>query len=354
MRCAVLALLVGFPTYRSYVTDRGWSAADRAAWAAALAAARAADQPSAEAAAQLVEILQAGLPGAGAFLARFQQLSGPAMAKGLEDTELYRSVALAAVNEVGCEPDVPAATPDALHAAIATRGGDRTLVPLSTHDTKRGADTRARLNLVSHDPEGWIDAVARVLAAAAPLRDTPRAPDPLDGWLILQTLLGAWPISADRLVGYVEKALREARRHSSWDDPDYRYEAAACAFARRIVDDPAGPEAHAAVLAEDDVGGAKLAVMRALLGLRRSDLGLFLQGDCVAVPAGPDGFALLRRRGAQASLAAVRLRGRAVAFPLSPEVTGPWHDLLSGAEVTVVPGFFPALDWPFLLLTRSN
>ena len=390
LRAAVLALLVGFPTYRSYVTDRGWSAADRAAWAAALAAAQAGDQPSAEAAAQLVEILQASVPGAAAFLARFQQLSGPAMAKGLEDTELYRSVALASVNEVGCEPDVPALSPDALHAAIATRSGDRTLVPLSTHDTKRGADTRARLNLVSHDPEAWIDAVACVLAAAAPLRDTTRAPDPLDGWLILQTLLGAWPISADRLVGYVEKALREARRQTSWDDPDHRYEAAACAFARRLVGDPAGAEARAAVLAEvarltlpgringiaqtilqlvlpgvpdiyqgtelwdhslvdpdnrrpvdfalrrrlidaeppalaeDDVGGAKLAVMRALLGLRRSDPELFLRGGCVAVPAGPEGFALLRRHGGRALLAAVPLRGRGRALRrrLRPSAAG--------------------------------
>lgn len=221
-------------------------------------------------------------------------------------------------------------------------------------------------------------------------------------------------------MGHVEKALREARRHSSWDDPDHRYEAASCAFARRLVDDPAGAEARAALLAEvarltlpgringiaqtilqfvlpgvpdisqgselwdhslvdpdnrrpvdfaqrrrlidadppalaeDDTGGARLAVMRALLGLRRSDPGLFLQGACVAVPAGPEGFALLRRHGGRALPAAVPLRGRAARLALSPEVAGRWHDLLSGAEVTVAPDFQPAPDGPLLLLTRAG
>lgn len=420
LRGAVLALLVGFPVYRSYVTERGWSDADRDAWATAVAAAQAGDQPGAEAAAQLVELLQAGGHGTAAFLIRFQQLSGPAMAKGLEDTELYRSVALASVNEVGCEPDIPAADADETHAAIAGRLGDRTLIPLATHDTKRGADTRARLNLISHAPEAWIDAVARAQAAAAPIRETPLAPDPLDSWLIFQTLFGTWPIAADRLEAYVAKALREARRHSSWDDPDPGYEAAACAFARRLIDDPAGAAArdeilaggvrralpgringlaqtilqltqpgvpdiyqgselwdHSLVdpdnrrpvdfaqrrrlieeplppLAEDAEGVCKLALIRALLGLRRRDPELFLAGAYAAVPAGREGFALLRRSRQRALLAAVPLRGGTVSFALAPDLVGVWQDLLTGAPVEIVEGFRPADGWPFLLVMRGD
>lgn len=236
LHAAIHTLLVHFPVYRSYASD-GWSADDTAHWREALT--RALEFEGDEAAGRAQRMFDLLGEGAAArdFITRFQQLSGPAMAKGLEDTELYRSVALTSVNEVGGEPEVPAATPEEAHRAVEARlgRGDRSLIPLATHDTKRGPETRARINTLSHDPETWIGASRHWSAAAQPLRVSETAPDALDEWLIQQTLVGAWPISADRLTQYLEKAMREAKRHTRWEAPDEEYEGAVRAYAEALL-----------------------------------------------------------------------------------------------------------------------
>jgi (1->4)-alpha-D-glucan 1-alpha-D-glucosylmutase len=271
LREAVLALLVRFPVYRSYGPDTASDPADAALWQTALDLVSAKDGPwIAEAARYVVGRLAkttAGSPGA-EFIRRFQQLSGPAMAKGLEDTEFYRSVALTSVNEVGGDLPQPWREPAEFHAIQIKRAaeGRRDLIPLATHDTKRGPETRARINAISHDAPGWIARVQAWQAMNAPLRQTidgEDAPDPIDEWLIYQTLAGAWPISAERMGEYLTKAMREAKRRSFWDNPKEDYEAAVQDFARRLIEDEAAA-AFRADLAEVVAGLDRTAMVTAI------------------------------------------------------------------------------------------
>ncbi|HLS58572.1 MAG TPA: malto-oligosyltrehalose synthase [Paracoccaceae bacterium] len=255
---AIRSLLVHFPVYRSYAGD-GWSADDTAHWREALT--RILEFEGDEAAARAQKLFDALGEGEAArdFVTRFQQLSGPAMAKGLEDTELYRSVALASVNEVGGEPEVPAATPGVAHRAVEARvaRGDRSLIPLATHDTKRGPETRARINTLSHDAAAWIGTSRRWSELGRAIRTSDTAPDALDEWLIHQTLVGAWPITADRLTQYLEKAMREAKRHTRWEAPDEAYEGAVRAYAEALLEGKAGRPLRDAVA--DHVAGLEMA-----------------------------------------------------------------------------------------------
>ena len=241
LREALAGLLTHFPVYRSYVVTPPASATDRALHDTAFAALEAKGDPWTIAAAAWLRdlILDADGEPAAAFRCRFQQLTGPLMAKGLEDTELYRDVALASVNEVGGDPQEPALDSDVFHAWAARRAErePRDLTPLATHDTKRGAETRARINLLSLMPEAWIGAVAHWRGMNAALRSGD-APDALDEWLIYQTLFGAWPIEAARLEEYVTKAMREAKRFTRWENPNPAYEEPVLAFARALLEDP--------------------------------------------------------------------------------------------------------------------
>ncbi len=271
VREAVLALLVRFPVYRSYGADTGSDPADRALWEKTVELVAAHDNPwIAEAARGLVRLLGQTAPGsAGAeFVGRFQQLSGPAMAKGLEDTEFYRSVALTSANEVGGDLDHPWRDTAAFHAIFTERAatGRQDLIPLATHDTKRGPETRARINAISHDAEGWIARFETWHAMNAPLRaSTPAgaAPDLIDEWLIYQTLAGTWPIGADRIAEYLTKAMREAKRHTFWDNPNEAHEAAVLNFARALIEDAgsAGFRAELAGAAADLDRVAKLSAI---------------------------------------------------------------------------------------------
>ncbi|MDQ1653054.1 MAG: (1-_4)-alpha-D-glucan 1-alpha-D-glucosylmutase [Cryptosporangiaceae bacterium] len=165
---------------------------------------------------------------------RFQQFTGAVMAKGVEDTAFYRWTRFVALNEVGGDPSRFGVTPGEFHAAAGLRQ-DRwpaMMTTLSTHDTKRGEDVRARLAVLSELPSDWADLVRR-LTAAAPLSDGSLA------HLLWQTAVGAWPIERDRLHAYLEKAAREARTATGWDDPDTAFEEAMHAVADRCYDDPA-------------------------------------------------------------------------------------------------------------------
>ena len=244
LREAVLALLIRFPVYRSYGPDTGTDAADRALWKTTLDRVAERDTPwVAEAARGLVARLAKTTPGSPGeeFIRRFQQLSGPAMAKGLEDTEFYRSVALTSVNEVGADLAHPWRDAAEFHAVYADRAakGRQDLIPLATHDTKRGPETRARINAISHDAEGWIAHFEAWHAMNAPLRatvGTEAAPDIIDEWLIYQTLAGTWPITTERMAEYLTKAMREAKRHTFWDNPNETYETAVQSFTRALIE----------------------------------------------------------------------------------------------------------------------
>ena len=162
---------------------------------------------------------------------RFQQVCGPVMAKGVEDTTFYRFDRLLALNEVGGDPDAllhPG--PAALHesATYQSEHSPQAMTTLSTHDTKRSEDVRARLLGVAADPNSWVSAWQQVHAYAHR-----REVDEPTAYLVFQTLLGTWPIEAERLHGYAQKAIREAKQHTSWQDPDEAYEARV----RSLIDD---------------------------------------------------------------------------------------------------------------------
>jgi (1->4)-alpha-D-glucan 1-alpha-D-glucosylmutase len=157
------------------------------------------------------------------------------MAKGIEDTTCYRWHRLVALNEVGGDPAELDPSDRPLHAWAAHQHQHHPdgLTTLSTHDTKRSEDVRSRLLAVAGDLAAWdsVWAPVRRLAAIHDV-DLPTA------YLVMQTVLGAWPIDANRLTAYVRKATREAKLHSSWRDPDLDYEARVEALARQCVEDP--------------------------------------------------------------------------------------------------------------------
>jgi len=173
---------------------------------------------------------------------RFQQLTGPATAKGLEDTAWYRLARFIAAAEVGGDPLHPAVTVAELHAACQRRQErwPAAMTTLSTHDTKRSADVRARLAVLSEPSlsPSWPELVERWVPRLLDRWPDDVAPDAPTLLVALQTLLGAWPISADRLEAYLVKAAREAKARTTWTEVDEAFEAGLAALAG-IVDDPA-------------------------------------------------------------------------------------------------------------------
>ncbi|MCS0502237.1 malto-oligosyltrehalose synthase [Ancylobacter mangrovi] len=278
---AVLALLVHCPVYRSYATDHAHDPADTAIWAATLERVEAHEDPMTVAAARLLlkRLEKPEVAGDRAFRRYFQQVSGPAMAKGFEDTELYRTPILVSVNEVGGDLDHPAREPGELRRLFAARArmGACDLVPLETHDTKRGPETRARLNALSHRPALWRDFLREAAPTLARLREKGEGgavPDGLEERLIHQTLIATWPITMARLEGYLLKALREAKRHTTWETPDQAYEAAVLRVAGELVEG-AGGEDYRRLVVELV---ARLAPATHVLSLAQTALQLTLPG----------------------------------------------------------------------------
>ncbi|MBW3573904.1 MAG: malto-oligosyltrehalose synthase [Actinobacteria bacterium] len=195
----------------------------------------------------LGEVLRGRLevPAASALLERFQQVTGPVMAKAAEDTAFYTFNRLVSLNEVGGDPGRFGTAVDELHHVLADgqRTWPATMLASSTHDTKRSEDVRARISLLSEIPEHFAAAVRRWSSInrdhRSPTVEGGSWPDPNFEWLLYQTLVGAWPISTDRVVAFAEKATREAKVHTSWIDPDPGYDDAVRSFVTGILADPA-------------------------------------------------------------------------------------------------------------------
>lgn len=170
---------------------------------------------------------------------RFQQLTGPAMAKGVEDTAFYRFYRLVALNEVGGDPAAFGVSVAQFHQACmeARSRHPLSLLATSTHDTKRSEDVRARLLLLSEMPGAWTSAVHRWMKHNAVHRSG-ELPDRAAEYLFYQTVTGAWPIDAPRVAAYMEKAVREAKLHTSWTQPDEAYEQALREFVNGVLADP--------------------------------------------------------------------------------------------------------------------
>ena len=166
------------------------------------------------------------------FSTRFQQTSGMVMAKGVEDCAFYRWSRLTSLTEVGGEPGDFALSPAALHDVHARRlaQSPHTMTALSTHDTKRAEDVRARISVLSELPQDWAAAVRR-WNRFAPLRDGALAN------LLWQATVGAWPLDRDRLHAYAEKAAREAGVSTAWIDPDTAFEERLHALVDAVYDD---------------------------------------------------------------------------------------------------------------------
>jgi (1->4)-alpha-D-glucan 1-alpha-D-glucosylmutase len=224
---ALIAVTACLPVYRTYIRDANVSKTDRAHIENALTLAG--QGPAFEFLRRVLLVtparcLQHSKLRYVEFVMRWQQFTGPVMAKGLEDTTFYVQNALVSINEVGGDaggPEIYFGIED-FHRRNQLRRSrwPHSMNASSTHDTKRSEDTRARINVLSELPEEW----ARALQRWARLNPSESAPDPNEQILIYQSMLGAWPIEPGRLKQFVTKALREAKTHTSWIDINEEYE----------------------------------------------------------------------------------------------------------------------------------
>lgn len=220
---AMAELLTCFPVYRSYL-PYGREHLDEAVDAAVVR------RPDLRGA--LGRLAEAIADPRNAVAVRFQQTSGMVMAKGVEDTAFYRTGVLASLTEVGGDPSQFAITPDEFHLAQQRRLSEwpHAMTTLSTHDTKRGEDTRARITAISHNPDAWRQFLARR-----------RAQHPLDDLsfenLLWQSIVGSWPRERAALHGYAEKASREAGVRTTWYVPNTEFEARMHALVDALFDD---------------------------------------------------------------------------------------------------------------------
>jgi (1->4)-alpha-D-glucan 1-alpha-D-glucosylmutase len=237
LREAFVSVIVHLPIYRTYIRDEQISATDRAYIEDALRGAGSGPEFDFLRRVLLIEpawYLQRNKPDYLDFVMRWQQFTGPVMAKGLEDTTFYVYNPLVSVNEVGGDcsgPDVYFGV-EQFHRRNAARHSltPHTLNTTSTHDTKRSEDVRARINVLSELPDEWAAALARWMR----MNPSETAPDANEQVLIYQTMLGACPIEVDRLKQYVMKALREAKTNTSWINIDEDYERSVFSFVARL------------------------------------------------------------------------------------------------------------------------
>jgi len=258
VRQALRELLIAFPVYRTYGTEQGLPEADTALLNKVVESVQRSPYAPDAAALDFVrrilvgDVAKSALGAAARFRTRFQQLTGPLMAKSVEDTLFFRQHVDLALNEVGAEPLPRTFSLDRFHAEMQTRLERQpdALSGTSTHDTKRGEDARARLYTLTEAPERWADCVARwrqMNHSKVQLLDDGHAPRPMVAWMIYQALAGVWPVNLqaddveglraleERFVAFVEKALREAKQRTDWIETNDAYEQAVLDYVRHLL-----------------------------------------------------------------------------------------------------------------------
>jgi (1->4)-alpha-D-glucan 1-alpha-D-glucosylmutase len=280
IEAALAEMLAGYPVYRTYLGEDAADPVERARIAHAAEAAVAA-RPELDR--DLVGFLEAALafelptPEATVLAHAAQQVTGPVVAKGDEDTLMYRQVRLLARCDVGADLARFAIDPQDAHAGLAA-GRPRALLATATHDTKRGEDVRARLAVLSEVPVAWRTAVERWRARAeAGWGDI--APDRTFEYAMWQTLVGAWPLAQQRAQTFAEKATREARLRTSWRRPDAAYEAARARWLAAVYADADLVSDIAAFAAELQPHGDRNALAQLLIKLTAPGVPDFYQGS---------------------------------------------------------------------------
>jgi (1->4)-alpha-D-glucan 1-alpha-D-glucosylmutase len=247
LRRAIACLLQAFPVYRTYGDGRSAPDSDAVARADAWEAARSQLAPGeGPVARQILAWLAGDGPGSADFAAeavrKFQQLSAPIAAKGVEDTAFYRRAPLLSANEVGSAPEQFAVSPAEFHRRVMDRARDfpGAMLATATHDHKRGEDSRARIATLSAIPELWADRVQQWNVVADECGPNVH---PADRYQLFQTLFGAWsdegtsPRFEERILAWQQKSLRETRLRSSWEDPDLDYEKKAARLVSNLLAD---------------------------------------------------------------------------------------------------------------------
>lgn len=263
LRSALAEVVACFPVYRTYITEAGGSAEDRryVEWAVSVAKRRsqAADTSIFDFVRKvlLTEAAQ-GKPeayrqGVIQFAMKFQQYTGPVMAKGLEDTSFYIYNRLVSLNEVGGDPRRFGISVAAFHHANQERlrRWPQAMLCTSTHDSKRAEDVRARINVLSElalEWQAYVTRWQRMNRSKKRLVDDTLAPANNDEYLLYQTLIGTWPLEAldesgckaycERIERYMLKAVREAKVHTSWINPNSAYEEVLVAFVKALFEHP--------------------------------------------------------------------------------------------------------------------
>ena len=220
-QAAVAETMIAFGVYRSYLPEVG------STWDDAIARARS-RRPDLEDALEALDRQVRSDPG-GELATRIQQTSGMVVAKGTEDTTFYRYTRFAALNEVGGSPDVWGVGVEEFHRLAAARDAAEpsTMTALTTHDTKRSEDTRARMAVLAEVADDFAEKVLE-------WTDRCGIDEPSLNLLAWQTLVGAWPISDERLSGYLLKAARESKLRTTWTEPDEAFEEAVADWPRRV------------------------------------------------------------------------------------------------------------------------
>ncbi len=256
--------VASFPVYRTYVRPdlHEVDGADREAVAEATA------MP-----ADVAEMLLLDRPAPAEFVARFQQTTPPVVAKGVEDTAFYRYGRLLALCDVGGDPGRFGISADRFHDANAERARrfPEALLTTMTHDTKRSSDVRARITALTWIADEWSGVVDDWMSVTDELRSGEGAPDDLERYFLFQTLAGAWPIEPERIEGYMEKALREAKRNTNWVDQNAAWESAVLGFCRSLY-------SHEAFLAKFEPFVARLSRLGEAVALRTVALKLTSPG----------------------------------------------------------------------------
>ena len=245
----VVELLACFPTYRTYID--GSNSDDDSAFRVAIKLVQTRNPPLTTQLTVLTRLLnkRQTSPNALFALRRFQQFTGAVMAKGFEDTLLYRYVRLLSLNEVGSNPAQFGISTDQFHEfnQLRQQTWPLTLNATSTHDTKRGEDTRARLNILSQIPNEFQTNIAqwqKIIFSKKTQINGAAVPDDNETYYLYQTLLGAYPWDdieqqefPNRIAQHIIKTLREAKVHSCWIEPNLPYEDTVVAFALSLLSD---------------------------------------------------------------------------------------------------------------------